>query len=164
MFFAKIQDGVATEYPLKEEYVRKCLDNVSLPPVLTNEILEPFGYAVIEKGIVGEVPQATKYMSAIIGDVFKDTDGKWKRSYELSPIPEEFYQIRLDSHWKKVREKRAAKMDAFQWRIDRYNREVALGITPKDDIDVLHNYMQSLADITLQGDDPFLIVFPDEPL
>ena len=109
MFYAKIYDGVAIEYPLDEEKVRRALDNMSLPPTLTNEVLEPLGYAVVENEIVGTIPQATKDMSVSIGKVFKDTDGKWKRSYELTPIPEELYELRLNSYWKKVREKRTSE-------------------------------------------------------
>lgn len=45
-----------------------------------------------------------------------------------------------------VRPERDRRMDAFEWRIERFNREVRLGITSADDIDTLDNYMQTLAD------------------
>jgi hypothetical protein len=94
--------------------------------------------------------------------VYQDTDGKWKRNYTLVDVAEDVKYSRIAKQIKKVRAKRDALMNAFDWRIARYNREVALGKTPTDNIDELHTYMQALADITKQGD-PFLVEFPTEP-
>lgn len=163
MFFAKIKDGFGVEYPLKEHDVRRTLAESSLPPKLTNEILEPLGFAIVIEGRVEDFPQVTKDKRAVIDKVYKDeTDGLWKRSYKLIPVPQSEYHSRITVMWKNVREKRDKLMANFEWRIARYHRQVALGITPIDDINTLHQYMQELADITNQ-EDPFQIVYPIEP-
>lgn len=164
MFYAKLnENGIAVEYPLTEKHVRNSLDSISLPQKLTNQILEPLGFAMVKEGSVVGFPTATKTHKVAIDSVYKnETTGHWERTYKLIPVPESEFENRLAVMWNRVREKRAKLMNDFQWRIERYNREVALGATPKDDITVLHQYMQTLADIT-NTDDPFLIDFPIEP-
>lgn len=163
MFFARIENGIGVEYPLKEKDVRKTLDDVSLPPKLTNEILEPLGFAIVIEGKVQDFPKVTKTHRAVIDRVYKDElDGLWKRSYKLIPVAESEKESRIQVMWKHVREKRDKLMSDFEWRIQRYNREVALGMVPKDNINTLHEYMQQLADVTNQ-DDPFDIQYPIEP-
>lgn len=46
-----------------------------------------------------------------------------------------------------VRPERDWKMAAFDWRIQRYAREMRLGLTPTDDVSDLDTYMQALADL-----------------
>lgn len=162
MFIARLKDGVAVEYPLKEIDVRKTLADSSLPPKLTNDILEPLGFAIVIEGKVEDFPQVSKTHRAVIDRVYKDEDGLWKRTYKLIPVPASEYESRLNVMWKKVREKRDKLMSDFEWRIARYHRQVSLGMTPVDDINTLHQYMQQLADITNQ-EDPFQIVYPIEP-
>lgn len=45
-----------------------------------------------------------------------------------------------------VRPTRGRKMAAFDWRVQRYNRETRLGLQPTDDVGQLDSYMQALAD------------------
>lgn len=53
-------------------------------------------------------------------------------------------------------------MKNFEWRLDRYHRQVRLGLEPTDTLSELDAYMQALADITEQPD-PDHIVWPDQP-
>ena len=62
-----------------------------------------------------------------------------------------------------VRTKRDARMAAFQWRIDRYNSEVRLGLPTTDDIAELDGYMQALRDITGQTGFPFNVIWRTAP-
>lgn len=54
--------------------------------------------------------------------------------------------------WEGVRNKRDRLINGFEWRYNRHQREVRLGLTPTDDISKLDEYMQALADITKQPD------------
>jgi hypothetical protein len=45
-----------------------------------------------------------------------------------------------------IRPQRDVKMAAFEWRLGRHDREIRLGLTLTDDISILDNYMQDLAD------------------
>lgn len=51
--------------------------------------------------------------------------------------------------WKNiiVRPARDAAMEAFKWRIERYERAIRRGDSPVDDIKKLDEYMQALADL-----------------
>jgi len=51
-----------------------------------------------------------------------------------------------------IRETRDRLMSEFEWRYSRYDRQVRLGLPTSDNIENLDNYMQALADITLQTD------------
>jgi hypothetical protein len=66
----------------------------------------------------------------------------------------------LATRWAEVRIERDKKMQEFEWRYVRYERQVRLNITPTDNINDLDNYMQTLADITQQSD-PYNIVWPN---
>lgn len=161
MIYAKIENGVGVKFPILEKEIRKELMGQSLPAELSNDILEPLGYAMIPEGKVSDFPQVTKDHKAKLSSVQKEADGSWSRTYTLIPVPETEKERRLLIQWKRVRKIRDEKLAAFDWRISRYNREIALGMTPTDDITVLHTYMQALADIT-NNPDPFLVVFPEE--
>lgn len=59
-----------------------------------------------------------------------------------------------------VREIRDQKMRDFEWRYNRYHRQIRLGVEPTDTIENLDIYMQSLADITDQ-EDLINIIWPE---
>lgn len=163
MFYARIENGVPVEYPLTEKQVRSRLNGVSLPIYITNESLTDFSYIRVESGSIDDFPEPNKDFTVVIDSIYFDTDfGIWKRNYKLVPVEESIKAQRLNQKWSEVRDKRDSLMKSFDWRVMRYNREVSLGITPKDNIDILNNYMQSLADIT-NTDDPFLVQFPEQP-
>jgi len=61
-----------------------------------------------------------------------------------------------------VRTKRDTLMSETQNRVDRYNREVAMNISPTDDIMQLYTYMKELADIPEQEGFPTDVTFPEE--
>lgn len=52
----------------------------------------------------------------------------------------------------KIREKRDQLMRDFEWRYVRHARQQRLGLATSDDIVAMDQYMQALADITLQPD------------
>jgi len=65
--------------------------------------------------------------------------------------------------WAEIREERAKRMSAVLWRIDRYNQQIALNVTPSEDITPVLQYVQELRDLPQSGQDPFNITWPVEP-
>lgn len=66
---------------------------------------------------------------------------------------------RISDQWNKIRADRNRLLTEVDWRINRLQSQIRLGIAPVDDITVLDQYAQSLRDVTLQ-EDPFNIVWP----
>ena len=66
------------------------------------------------------------------------------------------------AQWAGIRHERDALMGAFEWRIERWQRNDRLGRFQTDAIASLDAYMQALADLTLQPD-PFRIDWPVPP-
>lgn len=72
-------------------------------------------------------------------------------------------ELAFNQRWENVRAQRNMLFNKMQWRVERYNREVRLGMTPTDDIAALDNYFHELAEITSQSD-PNNITWPNPPL
>ena len=66
-----------------------------------------------------------------------------------------------DSTAADVRTERDSKIRAQMWRYERHARELRLGLTPTDDIRVLDQYIQALADLTEQPDFPHSFTWPN---
>lgn len=118
--------------------------------------------------IIGLRPDVT-WKDGVVNAHSLSTIAKTYQSSEPFPTQEEFdafwdgYQV---THWlnTKVRPIRDAKMDAFEWRISRHHREIALGIDPTDDLNALHAYMQALADFpSTLTEITASIPWPEEP-
>lgn len=78
-----------------------------------------------------------------------------------APLPsEQDIILQQQLQWDEVRSMRDTKMQEFEWRYSRYERQVRLGVVPTDDLTAMDSYMQSLADITTQQD-PFNIIWPE---
>jgi len=162
MFIARIENDIAVEYPISEKQFRNRFKDVSLPKRLTSEILKSLGYVFVENADLDKFPQATKDFRVVLDSVVKQGD-RWVRTYKLEPVvlPIE-KNARIRRQWELVRKQRDELIKQIEWKVSRYNREIALGITPTDDIVELHKYIQELTDITKQPD-PFLVKFPTPP-
>jgi hypothetical protein len=62
-----------------------------------------------------------------------------------------------------VRAERDAKINAIAWRVERYHRQVRMGITPTDDISVLDTCVQALCDVPEQDNFPYRVAWPEIP-
>jgi hypothetical protein len=69
------------------------------------------------------------------------------------------YFLETQRLWNEIRRIRDQKIKDVEWRYNRYSRQIRMGVTPSDDIESLDEYVQALADITLQ-EDPNNIVWP----
>jgi len=162
MLFFKMENDVATEWPLTEKELRGQLHKYTLPAHLSNDLLNPLGYGVLEPLDWATIPKPDMNNLCVLTGVSKGIDGRWHRVYSLTPVSGEMKNLRVEGKWREVRAKRDALLDAFDWRIKRYERQVRMGDTPVDSLEVLDMYMKALSDITLQID-PFLVEFPAEP-
>jgi hypothetical protein len=84
------------------------------------------------------------------GNVFAEAETFEKTDEQIKAEAEEESRKRereeLDK-WKRIRIERDRLMNEISWRYERYHREVRMGLTPSDDIKILDEYMQQLADI-----------------
>jgi len=81
----------------------------------------------------------------------------------VADLNESEQQLAIDQKWDSVRAQRSMLINKMQWRVDRYNREVRMGLTPTDNITELDNYFHQLAEITTQSDTTN-IIWPNPPL
>ena len=77
-------------------------------------------------------------------------------NWEVVPLTKSDYEQK----WSQVRSKRDKMINDVEWRIQRHQSELRLGITPTDSIELVDRYIQDLRDITTQ-DNPFEIQWPD---
>jgi hypothetical protein len=86
------------------------------------------------------------------GEVVDELTGKL-----IMPVPD------LSQLSSTIRLQRDGLMEVFSWRIERYNREVRLGLATTENLQVLDTYMQQLADITEQDEFPHAVNWPTPP-
>lgn len=80
---------------------------------------------------------------------------------ELTPEEMELLnQQSIQNQWNEVRKIRDELMRDFEWRYSRYYRNERLNLTQIDNMSQMDEYMQQLADITLQNN-PFEIIWPE---
>lgn len=82
---------------------------------------------------------------------------------QVQDLSESDAQLAFDQRWESVRAQRSWLINKMQWRVDRYNREVRMGLTTTDNITELDAYFHELAEITKQAD-PSNITWPNPPL
>ena len=135
------------EYPIKDLPHRIRLSNGMTKTdssTFTEEDITYAGYRYIEE------PPSYDSLRERLEWIIEDGIGKWNIA-----------QVTNEHKWQEIRNQRDKIMNDFEWKILRYNREAAL-VLPFTDSDILsmHQYMQSLADITKQ-EDPWNIVWPE---
>jgi hypothetical protein len=73
---------------------------------------------------------------------------EYREIYEIPPIiPPSREELLVN-----IRVERDKRMNLFEWRYNRYERQLRLGISTTDNIEAMDLYMQSLANITEQED------------
>lgn len=144
--------------------------NISNFFVLENETehLKSLGWYKLEKIIPTYNTETQK-----LGDPFHwfENDIAYESLHVISlpppPPPTVYTEEELEAQrvgaiaerWKYVREERDLLMKAFEWRYQRYDREVRLNLSTTDNLSNMDAYMQALADITTQSD-PFNLTWP----
>ena len=160
MLYAKIVNDEVVEWPLYEKDLKERHNNVSFPETPSIEDFEALGYTAID--VTENNLKPDKNNVVVLSDLKKDSDGNWVRSYQLSPVKNETTKIqRLDRQWGLIKHQRDLLFAETDWRILRSLREAALGLDASEDIYVVEQYRQDLANITDQ-DDPFNIEWPEK--
>jgi hypothetical protein len=161
MLYARVNKDTdeVLEFPVTEKELRNALVNTTLPSVITEISLIGTDYVRVPPLTKAEIGlQSTMTHSVAPTGVTKDPEtGKWVRQYTLLEVPQEAQLDRIAIRWKYIRERRAAVLRDIDWKVLRNQREVALGLTPTDDLSELYTKAQELADLTDTYEDPFLI-------
>jgi len=162
MLYAKIVDDEVIEWPLNTDDIKKAHPNIAFGPDPSEWEMEELGYTPIPTLDTEEVPKSDKDNEVNLGDLEKDADGNWIRTYIVTPVTDEARKMqRLDRQWASMRKHRDNLFSETDWRVLRNLREVTLGLTPSEDIEILEQYRQDLANITDQ-EDPFNIAWPEK--
>jgi hypothetical protein len=161
MLYARVNKDTdeVLEFPVTEKELRNALVNTTLPSVITEISLIGTDYVRVPPLTKAEIGlQSTMTHSVAPTGVAKDPEtGEWVRQYTLLEVPQEAQLDRIAIRWKYIRERREAVLKDIDWRVLRNQREVALGLTPTDDLSELYTKAQELADLTDTYEDPFLI-------
>lgn len=128
-------------------------ENVSNFNLLSDEEIAKYGFVKIVKAKV-EYDPLTEMISdpvySFVGDVVIE-------HIEISPRVE---QRNIESEWNDIRIERNKRIAEMDWRYARSQREIRMGSKPSDSIETLDRYIQALADITKQVDDPREVKWP----
>ena len=81
--------------------------------------------------------------------------------WQLQELTEQEVKIRKEELSQKIRLERDEYFDLMYWRVERYQSEIRLGLTPSQDIVKLDSFFQSLRDITKQETFPYVIDWPN---
>lgn len=65
--------------------------------------------------------------------------------------------------WDELEDMRSDLIEDQRWRINRNSEEVALGLTPSEDILPVLKYNQAIRDLPQRYPDPYVIVWPEIP-
>ena len=150
----KLVDGVPTGYPLQEDNVRLLLKTVSLPQVLTESVIEPYGYGLFQLALK---PDLDKYKKAVETTAVKNAKGVWVQTWAVEDMDDS--------------EKAEADLEAAG--DIRHIRNLALLQTDYKVLMALENgntvptelstYRQELRDITSQAGFPYNVTWPTAP-
>lgn len=86
--------------------------------------------------------------------------GKWVRTWQQVETSQSVADAKTARRAANIRKNRDALIEATTWRVERYNREIRIGVTPSEDIATLDAYIQALADIPNQPGFPWEVTFP----
>ena len=161
----------STAEVITDSQFRSANPNVSLPKVLTAEVLDSFGY---DPGLEG--PQATTvapYETSVRDGVYAD-DGKWFTKYVVGPVFTKYvdenddivtvtaqrnaHKARVDANAASgVRSIRDQKLAECDWTV---LTDSPLTTSQKT---AWKNYRQSLRDITSAEEFPHNVTWPSQP-
>jgi len=130
-------------YELKGNIVIESREIVELEIPLEDPVIEDQEEIVEEEEVVEKTPEQLLI-----------EEEERLRSF----LPEADYAV--IEEWKNVRLKRNELIKDVDWKILRHQRELRMNLSPTDSLENLDKYAQALADITLQTEDPFSIIWP----
>lgn len=131
------------------------------------EYLKSLGWHKIEKVIPEYDPEYQKLDDMFHwidnGVVYESRHVIDYRTPYVAPSEAELEEQRLshlNQQWANIRKVRDQLMADFQWRYSRYEREIRLNVPTTDTLANMDAYMQALADVPTNQNDPYNIVWP----
>lgn len=143
----KLVNGVPTGHPLQEDNVRLLIKNVSIPQVLTEKVIEPYGYGLFQLSLK---PDLEKHQKAVEVTAVKNIDGVWVQKWEVQEMDD---SEKTEADLEKAGEIRHIRNLALL-QTD-YKVLIALengSFVPQE----LTAYRQALRDITTHANFPYL--------
>lgn len=147
-YYAKVSNGVITEWPIYEGDIRLLYPNVSFP----YPFVPPEGYV----GVEDVPPPAINYTQNLVENTPILVSGVWTRSWSVVPASQQEIDDRIAGQWTLVRGQRDTLLQSCDWT---QLPDVPLTADEKQEWVV---YRQQLRDVTNQPD-PFNIVWPVPP-
>lgn len=106
-------------------------------------------------------------LGSVFGDTYKNLGFLTEEDALSIGVLQETLEVMKKSAyelaWNQLDEERSDRIDAQQWRINRYNQQVALGIPPTEDIIPVLKYCQDIRDLPKKYPNPFVMVWPAIP-
>lgn len=118
---------------------------------VSKEVLEAAGWKMVP-----DPPDYDKNLTKLVWEPNPDPSKQGEYKWAVYGIP-------LEEKANQIRHQRNLLMNQFMWRIYRYQRESRLGVPLSDDIRLLDEYMQKLADISKQETFPRFVEWPEIP-
>jgi hypothetical protein len=136
------------QYPTAQLPWTLVLDGYSRndPSTFTEEEIALAGYTI--------VPDRPSYNPKTQELMWLGTE--WHVQPKQPPNPQE-----IEQQWRLVRQQRDQKIKDVEWRYSRHQRHQRLGLPQVDDIALLDQYVQDLANLPQTQTDPFNIVWPE---
>lgn len=153
--FAKIEDGVITEYPVSDA-TYKAVVEATAPEMVDEAVLLASGFV---KVTVPPYKMIGGYDYNLSTPLL--IDGVWVAQWQKDKdTPEDRRALRFTNASANMRRTRDALIKAVEWRYQRYDRHERLGLPQVDSLSALDTYVQALADATTQPEFPFDVQWP----
>jgi hypothetical protein len=143
-------------YSYKSQYPKEIPFRIKLsngmtrtdPSTFTTEEITDAGYTKVSDKPIADATQIVEWNSETV-------------SWNLRDKTQDEIIREQDSQWSIIRAERDRRIQEVAWRYERYARYERLNTTQIDDINILDQYVQDLADVPQTQTDPFNIVWPE---
>ena len=154
MKYIKIINGEMSGSILTLKEVISANQDKSIPSVLTPELLADLGYAEVLPAVYNPDLKQTSKLKYSDADIIVNSDGKYQRVLKLVPCDsvEEFN--RYTRKLKEVTEKRDSLLKASEFT----------QLSDSSTINIYFQYRDELKNLNKDGQDPYLVEFPADPL
>lgn len=147
----KLENGAPIGYPLEEQNFRQLFPNTSFPSMLTESVVEPYGYGVFDWS---NTPETRKYEKVVELVPEKNEFGIWRQTFMIVQMNSD-EQVQADAEQvSAIRRRRNALLSECDW--------TQLPDATVDKI-VWQSYRAALRDISVQEGFPWDVIWPTPP-
>jgi leucyl aminopeptidase (aminopeptidase T) len=143
----RLTSGVPIPYTIGQ--LRRDNPQVSFPRVIPDDTLAEYDVYPVAETPAPEITHAQN-----VAEAFEQIGGVWTQTWTVTDASADEIAQRVGAQWREVRAERNARLSACDWTqlADAHVSAVAWA-----------NYRQALRDLPQVQEDPFNIVWPDEP-